>query len=255
VNIHPTAIVDGSAELADDVEVGPFAIIEADVQIDSGSKIGPRATLSSGARLGKNVQVFNGAVIGMIPQDLKFKGESSTAVVGDGTIVREFVTIHRGTVDSGTTVVGNNCFLMAYSHVAHDCVLGNNVILANVVTLAGHVVLQDYVIIGGIVPIHQFVRIGRHAFIAGGTRVPKDVPPFVLAAYEPLRYAGLNAVGLKRRDFNAERIALIKNAYRLIYLSELNISQGIERVRNEMEINEDLQHIIDFIEASERGII
>lgn len=255
MSIHPTAIVDSSAELADDVEVGPFAIIEADVRIDAGSKIGPRVLLASGARLGKNMQVFNGAVIGIIPQDLKFKGEPSTAVVGDGTIVREFATIHRGTEDSGTTVVGSGCLLMAYSHVAHDCVLEDNVIMANTVNLAGHVLLEEYVIIGGVVPVHQFVRIGRHAFIAGGTRVPKDVPPFILAANEPLRYAGLNAVGLKRRGFSADRVAAIKNAYRLIYLSDLNVSQGIVRIREEMEISEDIQHIIDFIESCERGII
>lgn len=255
MNIHPTAIVDSSAELADDVEVGPFVIIEADVHIDSGSKIGPRAMLSSGARLGKNVQVFNGAVIGMIPQDLKFKGEPSTAVIGDGSIIREFATIHRGTVDSGTTIVGSNCLLMAYTHVAHDCVLENNIIIANAVNLAGHVLLEEYVAIGGVVPVHQFVHIGRHTFIAGGTRVPKDVPPFILAANEPLRYAGLNVVGLKRRGFSADRIAAIKNAYRLIYLSDLNVSQGIGRIRDEMEVSEDIQQIIDFIEGSERGII
>lgn len=253
--IHPTAIVDPASELAQDIEVGPYTIIEADVTVDSGSKIGPHVLLAAGARLGTNVRVFKGAVIGTVPQDLKFMGEPTLAIVGDGTVVREFATINRGTNASGRTVVGRECMLMAYSHVAHDCVLENNVILANSVNLGGHTLIEEQAIIGGVVPVHQFVRIGCHAYIGGGTRVPKDVPPFILAGNEPLRFAGLNSVGLKRRGFSAERIAAIKHAYRLIYLSDLNVSQGIARIREEIDISPDIQHIIDFIESSERGII
>ncbi len=255
MKIHSTAIIDASAELGEDVEIGPYTIIEAGVVVGSESRIGSHVLLASGARLGKDVQVFKGAVIGMAPQDLKFKGEPSVALVGDRTIVREFATIHRGTEASGKTVVGAECLLMAYSHVAHDCVLENKVLLANSVNLGGHVFIGEQAGIGGIVPVHQFVHIGKHAFIAGGTRVPKDVPPFVLAANEPLRFAGLNTVGLKRHGFSAERIAAIKHAYKLIYLSDLNVSQGITRIKEEMEITPDIQEIIDFIEGSERGII
>jgi UDP-N-acetylglucosamine acyltransferase len=255
MKIHPTALIDSEAKLAPDVEVGPYTVIEGDVQIDAGVKIGPHAQIANGARLGKEVQIFNGAVIGTVPQDLKFKGEPSLAVIGDRTVIREFVTVNRGTEASGQTVIGADCLLMAYSHVAHDCVIEDKVLLANSVNLAGHILIEEQVGIGGIVPVHQFVRIGRHAFVAGGTRVPKDVPPYILAANEPLRYAGLNSVGLKRRGFSASTITAIKHAYKLIYLSDLNISQGISRIREEMELIPEIQHIIDFIESSERGII
>ncbi len=255
MKIHPTAIIDARAELGEDVEVGPYAVIEDDVQVGKGCKIGPHVYLARGARLSENVQVFKGAVIATAPQDLKFKGEYSVVEIGARTIVREFATIHRGTEATGRTVVGSDCFLMAYSHVAHDCVLEDKVIIANSVNLAGHVHLEEYVAIGGVVPIHQFVRIGRHAFIAGGTRVPKDVPPYILAANEPLRFAGLNAVGLKRRGFSAETMAQIKHAYHLIYNSDLNVSQAIARIRSEMNQTPEIMHIIEFIEKSERGII
>ncbi|MBU0520421.1 acyl-ACP--UDP-N-acetylglucosamine O-acyltransferase [bacterium] len=253
--IHPTAIIDPKAELADDVEVGPFTIIEHDVQVDSGTVIGPSVLLAHGARIGKNAVIHKGAVIGTVPQDLKFGGEVTLAYVGDCTTVREYVTINRGTTDHGKTTVGSDCLLMTYSHIAHDCVVGDKVILANSVNLAGHVHIEENAIIGGIVPLHQFVRVGRHSFIAGGTRVSKDVPPYILAANDPLRYAGLNSVGLRRRGFSAETIGAIKHAYKLIYLSDLNVSQGVGRVKDEMEILPEIQHIIDFIEGSERGII
>jgi len=253
--IHQMAIVDPKAELADDVEIGPFTIIEGDVQVDSGTKIGPSVLLADGARIGKNVTIHKGAVIGSVPQDLKFGGEITQAYVGDNTTIREYATINRGTIDHGKTVVGSGCLMMAYSHVAHDCEVGDKVILANSVNLAGHVLIEEQAIIGGIVPLHQFVRVGRHSFIAGGTRVPKDVPPYILAANEPLRYSGLNSIGLRRRGFPADTIAAIKHAYKLIYLSDMNVSQGIGRIKDEMEILPEIQHIIDFIEGSERGII
>jgi len=252
---HPTAIIDPAAQIEEDVEVGPYTIIEADVVIGAGCKIGPHALLAGGTRLGRNVQVFNGAVLGIVPQDLKFKGEMTTAEVGDDTVVREFATVHRGTESTGRTVVGKGCFLMAYSHVAHDCILEDEVIMANSVNLAGHVLIEEQAIIGGVVPVHQFVRIGCHSFIAGGTRVPKDVPPYIMAANEPLRYAGLNAVGLRRRGFSSEVLTALKQAYKLIYNSNLNVSQGIARIREEMEIIPQVQHIIEFIEGSDRGII
>jgi UDP-N-acetylglucosamine acyltransferase len=255
MSIHPTAIIDPAAELSDDIEVGAYAVIEGDVEVDSGVKVGPHALIASGARLGKDVEIHNGAVIGTKPQDLKFKGEKTLAIIGDRTVVREFATVNRGTAESGKTVIGRDCLLMAYSHVAHDCILEDKVIIANSVNLAGHVLLEEHAIIGGIVPVHQFVRVGKHAFIAGGTRVPKDVPPYILAANEPLRFAGLNSVGLKRRGFSSETIAAIKHAYRLIYLSDMNVTQGINRIREEMDITPEIQHIIDFIEHSERGII
>jgi UDP-N-acetylglucosamine acyltransferase len=255
VTIHPTALVNPGAELSEDVEVGPYAVIEDEVLIGPGSKIGPFVYLGSGARLGSKVQVFNGAVIATVPQDLKFHGETSTVEIGSGTIIREYATIHRGTEATGRTVVGSNCFLMAYSHVAHDCVIENKVIMANCVNLAGHVHLEEHVSIGGIVPVHQFVRIGRHSFIGGGFRVPKDVPPYILAAGEPLKFAGLNIVGLKRRGFSLETINALKQAYHLIYNSDLNVSQGIVRIREEMTIIPEVQQVIDFIEHSERGVI
>ena len=255
MKIHPTAIIDPAAELLEDVEVGPFTIIEADVRIGAGSIIGPHVLLASGARLGQHVTIFKGAVIGTPPQDLEFKGEPSTVEIGHNTVVREFATLHRGTSATGRTAVGANCFLMAYSHVAHDCVLEDKVIMANSVNLAGHVHLEEQVTIGGVVPVHQFVRIGRHSFIAGGTRVPKDVPPYILAANEPLKFAGLNHVGLKRRGFSAETLAALKHAYQLIYNSALNTSQALTRIREEMELTTEIRHIIDFIESSERGII
>jgi len=255
VKIHPTAIIDSGAELMEDVEVGPYTVIEADVRIGAGSIIGSHVLLASGARLGRHVTVFKGAVIATPPQDLKFKGEPSTVEIGNNTIVREFATLHRGTSATGRTTIGANCFLMAYSHVAHDCVLEDKVIMANSVNLAGHVHLEEQVTIGGIVPVHQFVRIGRHSFIAGGTRVAKDVPPYILAANEPLKFAGLNHVGLKRRGFSPETLAALKHAYQLIYNSDLNISQALTRIREEMELTPEIRHVIEFIESSERGII
>ncbi len=255
MNIHPTAIVDPKAELAEDIEVAPFAIVEADVEIGAGSSIGPHALIAAGTRMGREVRIFNGAVIGTVPQDLKFGGEKSLAVIGDRTMVREFATVNRGTEATGKTVVGSDCLLMAYSHIAHDCVLEDKVILANAVNLAGHISIGEHAILGGIVPVHQFVRIGRHAFIAGGYRVPKDVPPYVLAANEPMRYSGLNSIGLKRSGFSTDTIVAIKRAYKLIYLSDLNVSQGIKRIKDEMELIPEIQHIIEFIESTKRGVI
>ena len=194
-------------------------------------------------------------MVGTAPQDLKFRGEATTLEMGNHTTIREYVTLNRGTSERGKTTIGNHCFIMAYVHVAHDCSVGNNVILANSVNMAGHVVIEDHAVIGGLVPLHQFVRVGAHAMIGGGFRVPKDVPPFILAGQEPLAFQGLNLVGLKRRNFSRESIDLLRRAYQIIYESDLNVSQAIERIRAELAPSEEVGHILEFIGKSKRGII
>jgi UDP-N-acetylglucosamine acyltransferase len=253
--IDSHAIVSPKAELAGDVEVGPFTIIEPDVIIDSGSRLASCALIASGTRIGKNCTIFHSTVIGTVPQDLKFEGEYTTVQIGDNTIIREFCTVNRGTKSTGQTIIGSNCLLMTYSHVAHDCHIGNNVILANSVNLAGHIIIEDYVAIGGVVPIHQFVRIGKHSFIGGGFRVDRDVPPYILAAGYPLKYMGLNVVGLRRRNFSSETIAAIKSTYRIIYQSNLNRSQALEQIKNSKLKTPEIDDIYYFISQSERGII
>jgi UDP-N-acetylglucosamine acyltransferase len=253
--IHKTAIVEKSAELAEDVSVGPYTIIEGDVRIDSGTQIGPHVLLASGTRIGKNCRVSNGAVLGTQPQDLKFAGEKTTLEIGNNTTIREFATLNRGTTDHWKTVIGENCLLMAYSHVAHDCTIGNNVIIANSVNLAGHVTIDDFVGIGGVTPIHQFVHIGKHAFIGGGFRVPKDIPPFILAMGEPLRFGGLNTVGLKRRGFSEDLLARIKKAYRIIYNSKLLLVDALKKIEDEIEPVEEITYLVSFFRDSERGVI
>jgi UDP-N-acetylglucosamine acyltransferase len=254
-SVHHTAIVDPSAELGENVEVGPYAVIEGNVQVGEGTKIAGHALVAWGTRIGSNCRIHYSAVVGTIPQDLKFEGEETTLEIGDRTVVREFCTLNRGTRESGKTVIGSDCLLMAYAHVAHDCVVGDRSVLANGVQLGGHVIIEHDAGIGGWTAVHQFVRVGQYAFVGGGFRITKDVPPFVLASGEPLRYYGLNLVGLRRKGFSAERIAAIKRAYRLIYQSGLNVSQALRRIPDEMEINEDVRAIIEFVESSERGII
>ena len=254
-DIHPTAVVDPEAELGEDVVIGPYSVVEANVVIGDGTQVGPHALIASGSRIGRKCSIHKGAVVGTIPQDLKFAGEETTLEIGDGTTIREFCTLNRGTKDRMKTTIGANCLLMAYVHVAHDCILGDNVILANAVNMAGHVVIGDYVGIGGMVPIHQFVRIGRYAFVGGGYRVPKDVPPFVLVAGEPLQFAGINRVGLRRRGFSSETIDQLRRVYRIIYRSNLNVSQAITRIREEFPVEGVIKEVVDFIESSERGIV
>ncbi|MDZ7268816.1 MAG: acyl-ACP--UDP-N-acetylglucosamine O-acyltransferase [candidate division KSB1 bacterium] len=254
-NIHPTAIVDPAAEIASDVTIGAYAIVEANVQIGPGCEIKPHVHLASGTRLGRNCRVFTGAVIGSVPQDLKFGGEETTVHIGDRTTIREFATINRGTKDHRETRVGSDCLIMSYAHVAHDCIIGNHCILANAVNLAGHVVLEDWAGIGGMVPVHQFVRIGQHSFIGGGYRVSKDVPPYILAVNEPLIYAGLNAVGLRRRGFTEEQLLALKRAYKILFKSGLNVSQALARLRAAGELTPEVKAVIEFVEKSERGII
>lgn len=253
--IHPTAIVDPAARLGDDVVVRPYAIVEKNTVIGDRTTIGSHALVASGSRIGSDCRVFNGAVVGTIPQDLKFKGEDSILKVGNRTTIREFATLNRGTADLGATTIGSDCLIMAYAHVAHDCVIGNNVILANAVNLAGHIAIEDYASIGGMTPVHQFVRIGRNVFIGGGFRVSKDVPPFILAGNEPLRYTGLNSVGLRRRNFQPEVITALKKTYRIIFRSGLNVSQALERISLELEMIDEVKSVVDFIKNSQRGII
>lgn len=253
--IHPTAVVNKNAELAEDVVIGPFSIVESDVQIGAGTKIYSHCIIADGARIGKKCEIHAGAVVSTVPQFTAFGGEKTTTEVGDNTVIREYADINRGTEHNMKTVIGSDCLIMAYTHIAHDCVIGNHVTLANVVQMAGHVTIEDWVGVGGIVPIHQFCRLGQHCFIGGGVRVPKDVPPFVLAAGEPLGYKGLNIVGLKRRGFTKETISALRRSYRIIYQSKLNTSQALDRIRSEMEIIPEVQSVIDFFEGSERGVI
>jgi UDP-N-acetylglucosamine acyltransferase len=255
MGIHETAIISSKSEIGTNVKIGPYTVIEDDVIIGEGSEISSSALIASGTRLGKNCRVFHGAVLGTIPQDLKFGGEITTLEIGDNTTIREFATLNRGTEDRWKTVIGKNCLLMSYSHIAHDCSLGNNVIIANAVNMAGHVEIDDFVGIGGISPVHQFVRIGKHAFIGGGSRVSKDVPPFVLAMGEPFRYAGLNRVGLTRRGFSDVTLSTIKDAYRIIFQSNLNIKEALKRINDEIEPINEVQDILKFFRDSDRGII
>ncbi len=248
--IHP------EAKLGQNVVVEPFSTIYKDVEIGDGTWIGPNVTIFDGARIGKNCKIFPGAVISAIPQDLKFAGEETVAIIGDNTTIRECVTINRGTKTLGKTQVGSNCLLMAYTHIAHDCIVGNNCILANCATLAGHVTIDDFVIIGGVSAIHQFVRIGAHAMISGGSLVRKNVPPFVTAAREPLAYVGINSIGLRRRSFNSETIAQINQIYRLLFVDGMSVSRALEAISEQVPQSEVRDEIVEFVKASsQRGII
>lgn len=253
--ISKLASVSSDAQIGDNVTIEPFTTIYDDVVIGEGSHIGPNATIYPGTRIGKNAKIFPGAVIGAIPQDLKFSGEYTTVEIGDNTTIRECVTIHRGTSDQHKTVIGNNCLLMGYVHIAHDCILGNNVILANYTGLSGHVRIDDYAILEGKVAAQQFMHIGAHTFIAGASLIRKNVPPFVRAAREPLSYAGINAVGLRRRNFSDEDIKHIEDIYRILFVQNNNISKGIQALHDELDDSPLKKMVIDFVEESEKGII
>lgn len=255
MSVHDTAQVSSDATLGRNVTVEAGAIIEGGVTIGDDCRIGSNVLVAEGARLGNEVRLFHGAVVGSIPQDLKFEGEQSEAVVGDGTVIREYATINRGTAESGSTTLGKKCFIMAYAHVAHDCHLGNNVIMANSVNLAGHIEIDDYAIIGGLVPVHQFVKIGAHSMIGGGFRVPKDVCPYALAGGYPLKVAGMNSIGLKRRGFDREVIRTLEKAFKFLFFSKLNTSQAVERIKSEIEPIAEIRVILDFIERSNRGLV
>jgi UDP-N-acetylglucosamine acyltransferase len=252
--VHPSAIIDPGAELGDGVDIGPYSIIGPNVAIGAGTRIGPHVVIERDTRIGQDCRVHAGAVLGGDPQDLKYAGEAAMLVIGDRTVVRECATLNRGTSSRGRTEIGADCLLMAYSHVAHDCLLGDNVILANSVNMGGHCELGDWVIVGGMTPIHQFVKVGAHAFVGGSSAVRKDVPPFVKAAGDPLRLFGLNTVGLQRRGFtDAERLEL-RRAYRLLFQSKQNVRDAVRAVREEMPGATHVETLLSFIEGSERGV-
>lgn len=252
---QPLAYVHPAAKIAPSVVIDPFVTIDQNVEIGEGTRIGSNVTIMEGARIGKNCTIFPGAVISAIPQDLKFRGEETVAIIGDNTTIRECVTINRGTAAKGKTVVGNNCLIMAYSHVAHDCVIGDNVIMSNATQIAGEVVVDNYAVIGGGALIHQFCHIGPHVMIQGGALVNKDIPPYVKAAREPIAYAGVNSIGLRRRNFDNETIREIQEIYRYLYLSGLNNSDAVERIEAELPATKERDEIILFVRNSERGII
>lgn len=253
--IHPTAIIAPDADIAADVEIGAFAIIGEGCTIDSGCVIAPRATLERNVTLGRSVKVGIGTVLGGAPQDLKYAGEETTVEIDDGTVIREYVTINRGTAHSFKTTVGTNCLIMSYVHIGHDCRVGNSVILSNVVQLAGHVTIEDKAIISGVSAVHQFARIGRHSFIGGMSRVSKDIPPFLKAVGNPVKLYGLNTIGLQRSGMDEETIRELKRAYRLLFRSDLNVTQAIERAQTEIEPLPEVKELIRFVEASERGVV
>ncbi|MFH1239431.1 MAG: acyl-ACP--UDP-N-acetylglucosamine O-acyltransferase [bacterium] len=251
---HKTALVHPEAIIADDVEIGPHTIIGENVTIGKGTKIGANIVIDGSTKIGENCQVYTGAVIGVPPQDLKYKGEDTKVIIGDNNVIREYVTINRATAATGETKIGNNNLIMAYAHVAHDCVIGNGVILANVATLAGHVVIEDKAIVGGLTPIHQFVHIGTMSIVGGHSRVVKDIPPYCKAAGSPIKMFGLNSVGLDRHNFPEEVKAQLRKAYKIIFRSKLNTTQAIQKLEKESNLCDEVNHFIAFIKESERGI-
>ena len=254
-NIHPTALVSPKAEIGNDVTIGAFAIIGEQVTIGDGCVIEPRATLERNVRLAPRVTIGSDTIVGGDPQDLKFKGEDTWVEIGEGTRIREYSTINRGTSQSWKTTVGKGCFLMSYFHLAHDCHVGDGVIISNGTQLAGHVTIEDRAIVSGLVAVHQFAKIGRHAFVGGCSRVAKDVPPFIKAVGNPVKLYGLNSVGLQRSGFPDEVVRELKRAYRLFFRSELNVSQAMARARTELSPIPEIEHFLSFLEDSERGTV
>jgi UDP-N-acetylglucosamine acyltransferase len=248
--VHPTAIIHPDACLGKQCSVGPHTIIEPNVTIGAGTTVASNVLIGEFTRIGEACKIHHGAVVGTIPQDLKFEGEESTLEIGDRTTIREFATLNRGTKALGKTVIGHDVLLMAYVHVAHDCIIGNHVILSNGTQLGGHVEIEDYVISGGLVAIHQFVKIGKHAMISGGGKVSKDICPYIKVAREPLKPVTLNTVGLKRRGFSEESLVVLKQAFRLLFRSHLNISQAVEAIEKKVSQSHELDHLLQFIRKS-----
>ena len=252
---QPLAYVHPGAKIAKNVVIEPFATIHNNVIIGEGSWIGSNVTIMEGARIGKNCNIFPGAVISAPPQDLKYQGEETTVEIGDNTTIRECATINKGTSDRMKTVIGRNCWIMAYCHIAHDCIVGDHCIFSNNSTLAGHVTIGDFVVLAGMVAVQQFVSVGSHAFVTGGSLVRKDVPPFVKGAREPMSYVGINSVGLRRRGFTTEKIREIQNIYRILYQMHYNNSQAVQIIEAEMEATPERDEILQFIKNSKRGIM
>jgi len=254
--IHPTAIVDSKAEIAEGVEIGPYSVIEKDVAIGERTKIGPHVVIREGTRIGKQCHIFQFSSIGEAPQAFAYKGEKTYLLIGDQNIIRESVTLHRGTVPGGKkTIIGNNNYFMAYSHVAHDCHIGNQVVMANGATLGGHILIEDHAIIGGLVAVHQFCRIGAHAFIGGFSGVLQDIPPYMLAQGDRTKLYGLNTVGLKRHHFSEETLRALKKSYRTIFRSGLTLEKAIKQLSEDNIFRvPEVQHLLQFIQNSKRGI-
>jgi UDP-N-acetylglucosamine acyltransferase len=252
---QPLAYIHPDAKIASTVVIDPFVTVDKNVEIGEGTWIGSNVTIMEGVRIGKNCRIFPGAVVGAIPQDLKFKGEDSLVIIGDNTTLREYVTVNRGTSAKGKTVIGNNCLIMAYCHVAHDCLLGNNIIISNSTQLAGEVIIDDFAILSAGILVHQFTHIGSHVMIQGGSRVNKDVPPFITAGRDPLSYAGINSIGLRRRGYTNEQIRDIQDVYRYIYLKGMNTSHAIERIMAELPATNERDEILLFVKNSPRGIV
>ena len=253
--IHQLTAVDPRAKIGKNVSIQPFTTVAADVEIGDETGIGPNVTIMNGARIGKNCRIFPGTVISAIPQDLKFDGEDSQVIIGDNTTIRECVTVNRGTKALGYTKIGNDCLIMATSHIAHDCVIGNNVVIVNGCGIAGHVEIGDYVVMGGLSAVHQFGKIGKHVMISGGTLVRKDIPPYIKVAREPMSYAGINSVGLRRRGFSNEKIFEIQKIYRAIFQMKMNVSQALAYIEKEMLPTAERDEIITFIQNAPRGIV
>ena len=247
--------IDPQAKLAKNVVVEPFVTIEKNVEIGSGTWIGSNVTIMEGARIGENCEIFPGAVISAIPQDLKFEGEESLAIIGDNTIIRECATINRATKATGKTIVGKNCLIMAYAHIAHDCVIGNNAIVVNNVAMGGHVEIGEYAIIGGLTAVHQFIKIGKHCMVSGGSLVRKDIPPYVKAGREPLSFIGINSIGLRRKKFSESEITEIQDIYRILYQKGNNNTQAINKIEIDFKVSEIRDEIISFVRGSGRGIM
>jgi UDP-N-acetylglucosamine acyltransferase len=255
MNIHPTAIISREAHLEEGVEVGPYTLIDGDVTVGKITVIGPHVIIRSHTDIGEGCHIFQFSSIGEVPQDLKYKGEATRVIIGNHNTIREYVTVHQATsADIGVTIIGDHNLLMAYTHVAHNCKLGNHIIMANAANLAGHVHVEDFAIIGGLTGIHQFTRIGAHCIIGGASAVTKDIPPFVLASGNFAKLYGLNQIGLKRRGFKDETIQALKDAYRIIFRSSLRLSVAIEKIRQEIDDLPEVRQLIEFIEHSERGI-
>jgi len=252
---QPLAYIHPDAKIAPSVVIEPFVTIDKNVVIGEGTRVGSNVTILEGSRIGKNCVIAQGAVIGGLPQDLKFKGEETLAIIGDNTTIREFVTINRGTEAKNKTVVGSNCLIMAYCHVAHDCIIGDHVIMANATQLAGEVIIDDYAILSGGVLVHQFSHIGSHVMIQGGSKINKDIPPFVMAGRDPISYTGVNSIGLRRRGYTNEQIRDIQDIYRYIYQSKLNTTQAIERIEAELPATKERDEIVLFVRSSPRGIV
>lgn len=255
MSYHPLTNVHPKAKIGKNAVIQPFATIEADVEIGDNCWVGANAVIMDGTRMGDNCRVFPGAVVGAIPQDLKFKNEYSTLRIGNNVTIREYCTLNRGTDAAGTTIIEDDCLLMAYVHVAHDCIVRRRCILSNNVTLAGHIEVGEYAVLGGMSAVHQFVRIGKHAMVGGGSLVRKDVPPYVKAAREPLSYAGLNSVGLRRRGFSNEKINHLQDIYRILFVKGYNTRRAIEIIETTIDATEEREEIVDFLNKADRGLM